>query len=178
MILSTMVFTLFLVVSALDALKKGNEKINAAAREAIRLLDRSLSWKASSLRIQHTHEQLARWQDAQPFLLPETSTNQLDLFNKLDTDITLDYTQLALPTTSTRSVESVPRRLRSLIGGCLWQLQQAGLQPHSSEQVRSLLTARIILVTDDAELIEYAGWFGIRAVLPEHWPTATADAHE
>ncbi|RKP22269.1 hypothetical protein SYNPS1DRAFT_26058 [Syncephalis pseudoplumigaleata] len=157
------------VIEQLDALKKGNQRENGAARDAIRMLDRALLRQDSAIVTQDARHQLNHWQDAEPFMLADAGNNALLDDMTTTTEDVIDYAQLAAKPAQPRSMEAVPRQFRPILGCCLWYLQEAGVKADTSPDVRALLSANVVLITEDASLSGYAAWFGIQTAAPQEW---------
>jgi hypothetical protein len=94
------------------------------------------------------------------------------LVDNTTTEPVIDYAQLIAKPTRLRSMELVPQHLRPILGCCLWYLQEAGVKAEMSQDVRALLSANVVLVTNNSSLSEYASWFGIQTATPQEWDTS------
>ncbi|KAG0217096.1 Smg-6, nonsense mediated mRNA decay factor [Mortierella sp. GBA43] len=181
------------VIDRLDQAKKGQDKENQKAREAIRFLDERLNiprWGMSEPLLvgQNIKDSLSRWSEAVPFLVEENGAFSRKRSAtahgvEQDGDITMEDAQTSGgPDTVTRDNEpaehdmsldkdnddqelnevevevrnamNVPRVWRPILGACLFMLRKR-------EEAHRIPEDRFMLLTEDQDLLHYAGWFNI-----------------
>jgi hypothetical protein len=152
------------VIDSLDVLKKGNQKQNANAREAIRFLDQQFQrLQHSAIRPQKVTEKLTRWASAEEYLIT-SSKNQPSLTRNehsssfhinnchrkcaSDSGVLIDESAIHGSAYETFTVWDIPKEFRQILNACLYYTYVKNLPGFA-------------LVTTNEALTSFANMFAI-----------------
>ncbi|KAK3812318.1 MAG: hypothetical protein J3Q66DRAFT_443044 [Benniella sp.] len=183
----------FDVIDRLDQAKKGQDKENQKAREAIRFLDDRLNiprWGMSEPLLvgQSDDDSLSRWSEAVPFLVEDSralskkkgsTTGSTTRRVEADGDVVMEETQLLTDAENSAisedGIDDEPEEeveVRNVMNvPRVWRpiLGACLFMLRKREEAHRIPEDRFVMLTEDPDLLHYAEWFNIPASPIHAW---------